>query len=267
MAVHITTGYPLIYGDQKTQLANVQGVVTDLIDQLQHALYNLDAGNVKEAASVKAEHIDTTNAKIMNAQIKSMTADKLTAGTIDADKINVVNLKAGNITSGTLDTGKVTIKSGDDSLILDDGTITFSDVWGNRLIMGQDDNGQFAFSMYDRDGNPTLYMDEHGDAIFKGKVQGGSIESDTSINVSTDVNVGNNLNLKIGTYGPEGYAQGAIQFKSGATTVSQIIAYPDGTFTITGSTSFLGPINAPNVKIGLEDVATKAWVEEHFSKK
>ena len=170
MAVHITTGYPLIYGDQKTQLANVQGVVTDLIDQLQHALYNLDAGNVKEAASVKAEHIDTTNAKIKNAQIKSMTADKLTAGTIDADKINVVNLKAGNITSGTLDTGKVTIKSGDDSLILDDGTITFSDVWGNRLIMGQDDNGQFAFSMYDRDGNPTLYMDEHGDAIFKGKV-------------------------------------------------------------------------------------------------
>ena len=77
----------------------------------------------------------------------------------------------------------------------------------------------------------------------------------------THLDVYKRQNLKIGTYGPEGYAQGAIQFKSGAATVSQIIAYPDGTFTITGSTSFLGPINAPNVKIGLEDVATKACVE------
>ena len=60
MAVHLTTGYPLAAGDEKTQIANLQQVVTSLIDELRHILYHLDDGNfsekiAKEKAGMKAE--------------------------------------------------------------------------------------------------------------------------------------------------------------------------------------------------------------------
>lgn len=42
------------------------------------------------------------NAVIKDAMIANLSANKLTAGTIDAKKINVINLNASNLTSGTL---------------------------------------------------------------------------------------------------------------------------------------------------------------------
>lgn len=41
-------------------------------------------------------------AVIQNQHIVNLTADKITAGTIDASKINVININASNITTGTL---------------------------------------------------------------------------------------------------------------------------------------------------------------------
>lgn len=60
MAVNLTTGYPLAAGDEKAQITNLQQVLTSLIDELRHILYNLDDGNfnqklVLEKNGMKAE--------------------------------------------------------------------------------------------------------------------------------------------------------------------------------------------------------------------
>ncbi|MCU7479749.1 reticulocyte binding protein, partial [Cutibacterium acnes 21G] len=49
------------------------------------------------------------NAVIKDAMIQSMTANKLTAGTIDANVITVKNINASNIVTGTLDASKATV--------------------------------------------------------------------------------------------------------------------------------------------------------------
>ena len=47
------------------------------------------------------------NDTVTDKKIKSLTADKITAGTIDAKLINVINLKAENITTGFLDADRI----------------------------------------------------------------------------------------------------------------------------------------------------------------
>ena len=296
MATHITTGYPLKHGDEKAQLANVQDVLTDLIDQLSHALYNLDAGNVKEAASVKAENIDTANAKIKNAQIKSLTADKLTAGTIDTELITIKGkdnsgsliLKNNMITvtqygRKRLEVGKdedgifvfrlnnsngdtaMEINS-DGQLAMTDGIMIIKEETGqgtvDRIKIGMDETGTAAFVIYDKRGDPSLYTDDNGDAIFKGTVESGKIISNTTIDVTEGINVGKYITLDAGNY-----EESVISFISGGSGVSTITVVPGGAFTFDKSIFVQGAISALEMKIGLDDVATKAWVEQNFVKK
>ena len=80
---------PKLTGDTGRDIRAVKEWGTALVDELSYLFQNLDAGNVSEAAAVKAENIDTNNAKISNAQIGALTADKLTAGTVDTAKVSV----------------------------------------------------------------------------------------------------------------------------------------------------------------------------------
>jgi hypothetical protein len=57
------------------------------------------------------------DAVITNAMIVSLSASKLTAGTIDASVITVKNINASNIVTGTLDASKVTVTNIDASKI------------------------------------------------------------------------------------------------------------------------------------------------------
>lgn len=57
------------------------------------------------------------NAVIKDAMIQGMTANKLTAGTIDANVITVKNINASNIVTGTLDASKATVANIDASKI------------------------------------------------------------------------------------------------------------------------------------------------------
>jgi hypothetical protein len=61
---------------------------------------------------------------VNNAKIKSLIADKIVAGTIDASVISVVNLVADNITSGkiTSSDGKTWFDLDNDEIIQNDGT-------------------------------------------------------------------------------------------------------------------------------------------------
>ena len=77
MPAHLTTGYPLKTGDTKTQLANLQQVVTSLIDELSHILYNLDAGNVLEAATVQKLKAGSVTAEAISQSYKTEVMDTI----------------------------------------------------------------------------------------------------------------------------------------------------------------------------------------------
>ncbi|MBE5039224.1 hypothetical protein [Ructibacterium gallinarum] len=153
---------PRLTGQTQQDVKLLKEWGTALIDELTYLFHNLDAGNVSEAASVKAENIDTANAKITNAQIGALTADKLTAGTID--------------------TGKVTVSSSDGCLTLSDSQITISDQNYERFRAAYDKStGRFDFVLCDKNGVPAVYIGSGGNAVFTGKVESASIFSSTIV--------------------------------------------------------------------------------------
>lgn len=80
------------------------------------------------------------NAFIPSAAITSLNADKITAGTINGAKVNVINLNANNITAGTL-------KGSNGEFYLDSGSLH---VWQNNHDAWIDQNG---IHDYDNQGN------------------------------------------------------------------------------------------------------------------
>ncbi|MCC4347626.1 hypothetical protein LMB39_08755 [Limosilactobacillus reuteri] len=80
------------------------------------------------------------NAFIPSAAITSLTADKITAGTINGAKVNVINLNANNITAGTL-------RGSNGEFYLDSGSLH---VWQNNHDAWIDQNG---IHDYDNSGN------------------------------------------------------------------------------------------------------------------
>ena len=163
---------PMLSQETKTALKQLKEWGTALIDELGFILNNLDSSNVTEAAMVKAENIDVTNGKILNAQIKNLTADKITAGTIDLSQ-------------------GITVKSSDDSLKITANTISISENGELRVLMGKNDNGSFVFMITDGNGN-GLMLDDNGEAVFSG-----------NINTKKDVIIGRQL--KMCNYNNDGY--------------------------------------------------------------
>lgn len=86
-----------------------------------------------DTAHIKLAAIDTANIRdlaVTDAKIENLTADKLTAGTIDAELIDVVNLNADNIVTGTLDASKATI------INLDAENITTGKITADQMETG-----------------------------------------------------------------------------------------------------------------------------------
>lgn len=143
-------------------LKRIQAWGTALIDELTYLFSHLDAGNVTEASSVKAENIDTNSAKISNAQIGALTADKLIAGTVD--------------------TNKVTVSSDDGTLTLSGSQIAIRDQNQVRFLAAFDpDTGEFHFLLCNKLGVPTVDINSSGDAVFTGQVESSNIYSSTII--------------------------------------------------------------------------------------
>ncbi|MED2788234.1 phage tail spike protein [Bacillus thuringiensis] len=59
------------------------------------------------AGTIDANKVNVTNLKANNITSGTMTADRINGGTINANNTNIINLKAGNITSGTIDASKI----------------------------------------------------------------------------------------------------------------------------------------------------------------
>lgn len=115
------------------------------------------------------------------------------------------------------------------------------DETGKKLKIKLGDHGdKYAFAIYDNDGKPAIFMDEKGDVIFSGIVQGGKIESDTDINVTKDATVGRRIILQDKNEATAGYEEAAIISVSQG--VMQILAnnsrsinlYTDGNINLNG---------------------------------
>lgn len=153
---------PKLTGNTAQDLAALKEWGTALIDELTYLFQHLDESNVIEAASVKAQNIDTNIAKIQNGQIATLSADKLVAGTIDTEK--------------------VTISGNDGALELSDSRIIIRDDENPRFLAAYTpENGRFQFSLFNQDGQPTVSINSAGDAVFRGQLEGSSIFSSTLI--------------------------------------------------------------------------------------
>ncbi|MCA1343510.1 gp58-like family protein [Lactiplantibacillus pentosus] len=116
-----------------------------------------------------ATYID--NAVIKDAMIENLSANKLTAGTINAAHINVINLNANNITTGTIKGSNLSINLNTGNVEFQEGRIHSSDNTidiniNNRYISVANDvnrvmlkNGEMQFvepTTYDTSSNPYL---------------------------------------------------------------------------------------------------------------
>nr|DAW92325.1 MAG TPA: hypothetical protein [Caudoviricetes sp.] len=191
---NLTTAYPMRTGDLQKDYEALYDWAVGLLDELKPLVNNLDAGNVAEAGSVRAENINTNHAKIKDGQVQSLTADKLTAGTIDADEIQVIHLNADNITAGTLTVGQqVDIQNEEGTLKINGSEISMMDQDGNpRIQFGADADGQYLFLLQNSNGSQGLYLLDDGNIVFSG-----------SIDTGKDAWIGNRLYLD-GTNGLAG---------------------------------------------------------------
>ncbi len=158
---------PNLTGNAETDVRKLKEWGTALIDELTYLFHNLDAGNVIEAASVKAENIDTTSATIGNAQIGALSADKLVAGSVDTEKVLVADK--------------------DGKLEISGSKIVMRDKTNKRFVAEYNKaTNQFQFFLYNNEGIPTVSINSDGNAVFTGKVESSSIFASTVI--GTDSN-------------------------------------------------------------------------------
>lgn len=125
------------------------------------------------------------NAFIPSAAITSLNADKITAGTINGAKVNVINLNANNITAGTL-------RGSNGEFYLDSGALH---VWQNNHDAWIDQNG-----IHDYDNQRSVWI-QKGEINFEHQL-GGSMKH-TGVILTNSEN--SNLNGAITIKGDEGF--------------------------------------------------------------
>lgn len=176
MALYLNVSQPMggaLNWSEGERLDEMDGIFAEMIRQINFIVSNLGADNVIEAASVKAENIDTKNAKIVNAQIKNLTASKIKAGTLDLSK--GITIQNGN------NTRSMTIT--EDGILITDQTGQ-EDIL--RFALLPDENGKFVFMLCNEEGEPTIAMDDDGNAAFRGTVESSEVYSSHIVGTDKD---------------------------------------------------------------------------------
>ena len=172
MALYLNISQPMggaLGWEDGKRLDELDGIFSELLRQLNFLLGNLGAENVIEAASVRAENIDTTNAKIVNAQIKNLSADKIKAGTLDLSK---------GITITNGGSNSMTITQDSIEIVVDGVT---------RFLLTPDENGKFGFLLRNAQGQPTIRLTDDGNAVLSGTVESSEIYASHIAGVGKDV--------------------------------------------------------------------------------
>lgn len=95
------------------------------------------------------------------------------------------NIDSKNVTE--LNTNVTNVRSADGSTTIDGNTLVMTDTNQVRLELGYDKvNDIFKFILYNKSGASTFEVDSNGNVLIKG---------DGRIDVGTDANIGNNINL------------------------------------------------------------------------
>lgn len=110
----------------------------------------------------------------------------------DAGKI-IVN----EVFTGILYTEFVKLMGEGAQLEISNNMITFCAANGKTMSRwGFTDTGKYVFEIYNGNGEKAIYLDSDGKIIATAEIRGGSITSDTSIDIMTDATIGNKLMLK-----------------------------------------------------------------------
>ena len=125
---------------------------------------------------------------VTDAKIGTLSANKITAGTIDSTLINVTNINANNITSGTINSGSIAVinisANNITSGTINAGSIAVTNINANNIVAGtvtgltirtkasgvraQMTADDAEISLYDSTGDKALRIDDDNDAsIFE----------------------------------------------------------------------------------------------------
>ncbi len=92
-----------------------------------------------------------------------------------------------------LNTDLTRIESADGSTTLDGSQIQMRDQNGKlRAVLGKSKNGDFIFELYDRAGRESIHLDEDGNAIFTGNIEGSTISGSS---ISATLIEGSNIRI------------------------------------------------------------------------
>lgn len=183
-----------LYIDEDGQIMlNGEAVPKLKVIELEAEKIKADMGEFKDLTT---ENFTSTNADIINlkalvAEIQTLVGGNLTMDNIQslvltADKVTIADaliksamiesVSANKITAGTINTNNVQIQSEDGSLLINGTTQQFKDNTGKvRIQIGKDAQGNFTFALFSQDGVGIL-IDETG--IKAGAVPNGLIVND-----------------------------------------------------------------------------------------
>ncbi len=86
----------------------------------------------------------------------------------------LAHLDSRNVQS--INTNLTKVKSEDGATTLDGALIRMLDAKGRlRALLGKDESGDFVFEIYDKKGNLAIHLDEDGNAVFSGNIEGATI--------------------------------------------------------------------------------------------
>lgn len=159
--------------------------------------------------------------------------------------------------TGTLNSTQNPVRSENKQLLLDGDLLYINDGSGKRRIDMGNLNKEFVFNLYDEDGNPVIHFDEHGNMIVTGTMRGGSIESDTDINVTKDAKIGRRIILQDKNEATAGYEEAAIISVSQG--VMQILA--NNSRSINLHTDGNVNLNGKSIMVNGKEVATQSDLE------
>ena len=126
---------------------------------------------------------------------------------------------------------------------------------GKKLKIKLGDHGSngdenYAFAIYDNKGNPAIYMDENGDLNLIGTMRGGKIMSDTDINVTKNITIGQKIVLQDKNTTTYGYEEaGSLSINTGVMLISAL-----NNRSINIHTNGNINLNCNNVKINSRDI-------------
>lgn len=236
---------------------------------------NLEAGRALLQTGSLILNADTTtftgSAFIPNAAIKDLSANKITAGTIDANTVNLINLNANNITAGTINGSSLSINLGTGQVEFQRGRIHSAD---NQIDISMDNKyvsvadgdsrlilkgGQMQFvapGLFDRSNDPYLNIYNQGGA---GSLWGATFVARDFMVMSNSQNLGGSLTE---TFGLETFSGISFGHPSSGWQPTKIGGADRGVIISGGAqvSSGLNGVdfwgNSSNIKIGVNEHGT-----------